>query len=50
MGGSNESDGSVRAVACALARRAALMPVVVQVEEGQSREEALAEALAEALC
>jgi len=41
----DEPDGSVRAVARALARRVALMPVVVQVEDGQSREEALAEAL-----
>ena len=41
----DESDGSVRAVARALARRVARMPLVVQAEEGQSREEALAEAL-----
>ena len=41
----DESDGSVRAVARALARRVARMPLVVQVEDGQSREEALAEAL-----
>jgi hypothetical protein len=41
----DESDGSVRAVARALARRVDRMPVVVQVEDGQSREETLAEAL-----
>jgi hypothetical protein len=41
----DESDGSVRGVARALARRVARMPLVVQVEEGQSREAALAEAL-----
>jgi hypothetical protein len=40
-----ESDGSIRGVARALARRVARMHLEIQVEDGQSREDALAEAL-----
>jgi hypothetical protein len=41
----DESDGSVRAIPRAVARRVDRMPVVVQVEDGQSRKETLAETL-----